>query len=218
MKRIAMCCLTGLMVASFGGCPPPAQKLTAADLAIKRPSADVLVVVYSRTGSTARVGLTLAKELNADYIRLQVPKGAGDNYLSAPNRHKQVWHKPKQVDLFKYRLVIIGSPIWFWYPTAYVYSFIRAHDWTGKRVVLYYTFRGGINDNAEREWKSQITNLGGTVVDFFGFNCKKLEGTSLEALAKARYDKLGARWLPPAPRQPAPAATPPAKKRPAARP
>lgn len=179
MERVWICCILFLVGAAAAGCPPPAQVITAKDLAIRRPNATALVVVHSRTGHTARVGLTLSRLLNTDYVRLVVPRGAGDSYFRTPNRHDRVKYRPAQVDLDRYSLLFLGSPIWWYYPTAFIYRFIKRHDLTGKRVVLFYTYRGGIRAAAVPEWKRLVVLRGGKVVGVIAVNRKKLKGQSV---------------------------------------
>jgi flavodoxin len=150
--------------------PPKAQRLTPADMSIMRPGAASLVVVHSRTGNTARLGLRIAEVMSADYLRLETPEGYGDSYLSYTGRAEAVPVKPLKADLVKYKLVFLGSPIWFWHPTAFIYTFIKNNDLSDKEVVLFFTNQGGLNDEAIREWKVLVEKQGGTVIDVLGID------------------------------------------------
>jgi flavodoxin len=150
--------------------PPQAQRLTPEDMSILRPGATALVVVQSRTGNTARLGLHISEITSADYLRLETPAGFGDSYLSYNSRNNEVPVKPLKVNFAKYRLVFLGSPIWYWHPTAFIYTFIKNNDLSGKKVVLFFTNQGGLGDNAISEWKSLVRDQGGTVIDVLGID------------------------------------------------
>jgi hypothetical protein len=101
-----------------------------------------------------------------------VPAGSGDGFFRTPNRHKPV-HYSAPIDLAPYHLIFLGSPIWYWRPTAFIYAFVRDHDFSGKRVVLFYTNEGGLSKDALGEWRSLVESRGGRVVDVIGIDRKK---------------------------------------------
>ena len=188
----------GLLVA----CLPPADRPTPADLVRMREGARALVVVHSRSANTARFARGLADQLEASFIRLEVPARAGDGFWRTPNRHRAVDFKPRQVDLSGYDLVLLGCPIWYWRPTAFIYAFIKAHDLTGKRVVLFYTYETSVSDGAHAEWTQLVADRGGKVVDIVPINRRQLErqpGTvSLEeAAARIVRARAATRWAAP---------------------
>jgi flavodoxin len=170
----------------FTSCSPPqAQRLTPADMSIMRPGAASLVVVQSRTGNTARLALYISEVMSADYLRLETPEGYGDSYLSYTSRDDEVPVKPLKVDLVKYKLVFLGSPIWYWHPTAFIYTFIKNNDLSDKKVVLFFTNQGGLGDGAIREWKALVRKQGGTVIDVLGIDRSDLK-TDEEFQAKVK--------------------------------
>lgn len=190
----------GLVILLFlngfiASCTAPAQRLTPADLTITRPGATSLVVVHSRTGNTAAVGLQISDALRSDYIRLKSPDGSGDNYMNAPNRNKDASVEPRNVDMKKYGIIFLGSPIWYWHANAFIYTFVRNNDFTGKRVVLFYTYEGGISDDAVDEWKSLVQKKGGNVVDVVSINRKKFKTSeALVAEIKSIIGKHKPAW------------------------
>lgn len=90
----------------------------------------------------------------------------------------------------KYQLFFLGSPIWYWHPSAYIYSFIKQHDLKGKRVVFFYTYRGGLSGSATTELKELLASRGAQLLDAVGIDCKKLQGKSVE---EATSEHVGAR-------------------------
>ena len=168
----------GLILLSFIlllSCIGPAQRLTPSDMSITRPDTNILVVVHSRSGNTAKLGQIISEQLHTDYIRLEVPSGSGDSLVTAPNRNDKVEIKPLKVDMTKYQIIFLGSPVWFHHPTAFIYAFVKNNDFTSKKVVLFYTYNGGLASDAIDEWKSIVKQHGGTVIDVIGINSKNFK-------------------------------------------
>ncbi len=151
-------------------CIGPAQQLTPPDMSVTKSNASSLVVVHSRSGNTAKLGQAISEKMRADYIRLEVPTGSGDSLMDFPNRNETVEIKPLKVDMSKYQIVFLGSPIWAHHPTAFIYTFVKNNDFTSKKVVLFYTYNGGIASDAMDEMKALVEKQGGTVIDAFGMN------------------------------------------------
>jgi flavodoxin len=178
------------------GCVGPAQQLTPADMSITRPDASSLVVVHSRTGNTALMGQLISGKMNSDYIRLDVPEGSQDSVLSVPNRNENMEITPRKIDLSKYELVFLGSPIWFMHPTAFIYSFIKNNDFTAKEVVLFYTYGGGLAKTAIEEWKGLVEQRGGTVIDVIGIDRSDLKtDEALKEEVNVTIDKQKSIWM-----------------------
>ncbi|MGD0277546.1 MAG: flavodoxin [Syntrophales bacterium] len=189
--------LTILLISLFVlSCVGPAQQLTPADMSIIRPDTNSLVVVHSRSGNTAKMGHIISEKLNSDYIRLDVPAGSGDSMFAAPNRNDTVYVKPSKVDLTKYQLVFLGSPIWFWHPTAFIYTFVKHNDFNAKKVVLFYTNHGGLAEKAMDEWKGLVQQHGGTVIDVIGINSKIFNtDEALQAEVEAIIARQKSLWI-----------------------
>ena len=185
-----------LLLIIAAGCTTPAQILTPADLKVVRPGASTLVVVHSRSGNTAFVGKTISELMSSDYIRLETPKGAGDSLLSSPNRNEDVEINPGKIDLKNYSLLFLGSPIWYWHANAYIYAFIKNNDCTGKKVVLFYTYEGGLTKDAIGEWSSLVQKQGGTVIDVIEINRRKLKtNDAMQAEVKTIIERKRSSWL-----------------------
>ena len=180
----------------FTSCAAPAQRLTTGDMSITRPGATAVVVVHSRSGNTAALGLRISEAMGSDYIRLETPPGAGDTYLSYTDRNDKVDINPRSADLARYRLVFLGSPIWFWHPTAFIYTFINNNDLSGKKVVLFYTNQGGLAKDAIDEWKAIVQKRGGTVIDVIGINRNEFENdAALQSEIKTQVEKHKRVWI-----------------------
>ena len=192
-KRIGLILLLTLLCL---GCIGPAQKLTPADMSIIRPNASSIVVVHSRTGNTAHMGQLISDAIHADYVRLDVPDGSQDSLISVSNRHENMEITPQKIDLSKYQLVFLGSPIWFMHPTAFIYSFIKKNDFNSKNVVLFYTYGGTIADDAVGEWKGLIHQRGGTVIDVIGIKRSSSKtNETLDVEVNAIIDRQKSIWM-----------------------
>lgn len=167
------------------------EELEKDDLSMFRGKTDKLVVVQSRTGNTATLAMTISESLKTDYIRLDVKT---ESYFSVPGRHDDVPVKHDKINLKRYKMLFIGSPIWAYYPTAYMYSFIKKTDLSGKKVVLFYTFRGGINDDAIPELKKLVASKGGKVIDVIRINCKTLGEKTVKDAAIELVEKRKRYW------------------------
>ncbi|MGC4118715.1 MAG: hypothetical protein QM765_29985 [Myxococcales bacterium] len=188
-----------LATSTLVGCVPPREVVRPDELANRSPNATALVVVYSRSGHTAAMARAMAGVLGADYQRLSSEK-VPDSFLSIPKWTEPIPVTPQTLDLAPYRLVVVGGPIWQWRPNAVTASFLQANDFTGKDVVLFYTFQGGtMSPETEAAWKKLVTDRGGRVLEVVGINRKDLpEGATVaseaERLAREKKDA----WTAPA--------------------
>ncbi len=155
------------------------ENLTNKDLRIIRQNSKAVTIVHSRSGNTASVAMTLSEILQTDYFRIEGPEGIGNSFFSSPNRNKELLIKPESVELQNYSLVILGSPIWYWHPTAVIFSFIKKHNLANKKVILFYTFEGGVWKSAIAEWKVLVEKQGGFVIDVIEIN-RKVHKTKIE--------------------------------------
>jgi len=142
------------------------------------------------------MGMLISEQMNSDYVRLDVPEGSQDSLISVPRRNEFVEITPQKIDLSKYRLVFLGSPVWFWHPNAFIYSFIKNNDFASKKVVLFYTYEGGLAEDAIEEWKGLVEQSGGTVIDVIGINRSVFKtGEALEAEVNATIDRQKSLWM-----------------------
>ena len=83
--------------------------------------AQILAVYYSRSGNTEALGREIARKLDADIVRIQSAtysldyKGWRQASKDASSEILPVI-EPDVVDLRQYRLVFLGSPIWWFRP------------------------------------------------------------------------------------------------------
>jgi flavodoxin len=110
-----------------------------------------LVVYYSRAGNTRFVAQEIAAELGSDVeevIDLKRREGtmgwvsAGRDAMG--NRETEIGETKKNLDDFD--LIVIGTPIWAWSPSAPIRTYIRKHNFAGRKVALFFTL-----DNKPRQ-------------------------------------------------------------------
>jgi menaquinone-dependent protoporphyrinogen IX oxidase len=111
----------------------------------------VLVVFYSRTGSTKKVADELKNQLEADIDEITEPIGRGGpigwikSGRDASRRTIVEINKPK-VDPSTYDLVVVGSPVWSWTLSSPVRSYLSLMREKLPRVAFFCTEDGNIGD------------------------------------------------------------------------
>ena len=134
------------------------------ELRVERPGARAVVVVFSRTGNTARAGLAMAEALGCDFQRLVDAETVVEPPMATEVEHEGLAVRPATLDLTGYDLVLLGAPIWYWEPAAPIRAFTESSDLAGKRVGLFFTYKGGVRDCEIEAWREQVRSRGGEVV------------------------------------------------------
>ncbi|XZG71649.1 flavodoxin [Chitinibacteraceae bacterium HSL-7] len=124
-----------------------------APYAARGPS-QTAVVSFSRSGNTALAARHVAKRLGAALYRIDVPAyapGLGGLVRSAlaANAHRSDAAAlpdiaPRQLDLWAFDTVWLGSPIWFYSPAPPIWAFIEQQRFDGQHVVLFNTFNSNL--------------------------------------------------------------------------
>ena len=106
----------------------------------------ILIVYYSRTGTTRMVAERLAKLLEADIEEIRERKeragalgffiGIKDSILDKPAELIST-HAVEDKDI-----VIIGMPVWADAPPPAIRAFVKQYDLTGKKIFAFCTHRG----------------------------------------------------------------------------
>jgi len=109
----------------------------------------ILVVYYSRTGTTKKVAEELSKKLKADskeLIDLKNRKGAVGYILAGSDAtlKKKTKLKKTRKDPGKYECIIIGTPVWAWSMTPAVRTYILKNKKKLKasKVAFFCTMSG----------------------------------------------------------------------------
>lgn len=115
-----------------------------------------LVVCYSRTGLTAKVGRDIAASCGADFelIREARDRSGPLGFLRSlwdTVRHKQPAIMAPAQDASDYALVILGAPVWAGQVASPMRSYIAQHGKDFHRVALFCTMGGRGGDKALAE-------------------------------------------------------------------
>lgn len=114
---------------------------------------NVLVAVFSATGTTKRAAKTLAEVTGADYYEIQPaePYTQGDlSWTDAASRSsvemKDKSLRPKLADqnapVDDHDTILLGFPIWWHTAPGVIRTFLDSYDFGGKKVVLFATSGG----------------------------------------------------------------------------
>ncbi len=133
-------------------------------------SSDILVVYYSRTGHTEAMAREIARKMNADIRKIETDKypltfkGMREAGSDA-DMEKLPKITPGAIDMSQYRLVFLGSPIWWYRPATPLWSFVEKNDISGKKVVLFNTFNSRFKPEKIDRFRARIGQKGGEMVD-----------------------------------------------------
>ena len=108
---------------------------------------DVLILYYSRTGTTEALATALAEKLGADLARIGC-----DRYRRGPLRYLRAgWDSVRgtlppidvpPVDTSAYALVLLGAPIWTSHPALPLRAYLATAPVLPARVGLFLTYGG----------------------------------------------------------------------------
>lgn len=131
-----------------------------------------IILYYSRSKNTSEVAETLANEFSADEIEIKDLKDRGGplNYISASidaMRENKTKINPSTVDLSKYDLVYIGTPVWAGKPTPAIITLIDRCDFKNKDVILFATLGGSGGSKTIERMREKIEIRGGRMINSF---------------------------------------------------
>ena len=168
-----------------------------------KPS-DVLVVYYSRSGNTEAMAREIARRLQADILRIETKpygldfKGWFQANRDAASEEKQVDITPEVVDFHPYRLIFLGSPIWWYRPAPPLWTFVENNDFSGKDVVLFNTFNSEFKAEPIKEFQLEVEKKGGRLIDHIfirrGRVYYQMSGKELIRQAQDLLDKKVKEW------------------------
>ena len=118
----------------------------------KKDKSKVLVVYYSQTGTTEGVAKIIARETNADLVKLEVKNEYTSDDLNWTDKNSRVNREHDNPnsrnvelknavipDFSSYDTVFIRYPIW-WREASWVLDdFVKKNDFTGKTVIPFGT-------------------------------------------------------------------------------
>jgi len=131
-----------------------------------------VIIYYSRTRKTAVAAKALAKELNADIIEIEDLKSRSGalNYVSASMdavREIKTHIRPESLNLEKYGLVYVGTPVWAGKPSPAIITAIDRYNFQGKDVILFATFGGSRGNSTIKRMEEKIEARGSRIINSF---------------------------------------------------
>lgn len=121
-----------------------------------------LVAFFSASGTTKKVAEMIAAEAGADLYEI-TPKElyttADLDWMNKKSRSSIEMNDKKirpeiadiPVDISAYDEIILGFPIWWYVAPTVVNTFLEAHDFSGKKIVLFATSGGSGFGNTASE-------------------------------------------------------------------
>lgn len=124
-----------------------------------------LVAYFSASGTTKDVAEMVAKAAGADLLEIapEVPYTSEDlNWMNKKSRSSVEMNdkafrpaiKPQNVDMAQYDEILVGFPIWWYVAPTIINTFLEAHDFSGKKIVLFATSGGSGFGNTVKELKN----------------------------------------------------------------
>ena len=126
-----------------------------------------LVVVYSRTGNTMSAAKEAASYFNADLLQILAPQYAmtiKGLQLASQHADQEVTTTPIQhepVDLTRYDMIFLCSPIWWFRPAVPLWSFVENHDLAGKPVFLLLTGNSRLKEDLIKKFSILVEEKNG---------------------------------------------------------
>ncbi len=145
-------CFALFMVAALNGYSFSAEAATKKETrqsAKQSKEKKVLVVYFSRTGTTKAVAEKIKKMTGGMMFQIQTKKKYPSNYdkmLDTAQKEQDENARPalkkKVKSIKKYDFVVIGYPIWWGDAPMAVYSFLESNHFSGKTIVPFCTSGG----------------------------------------------------------------------------
>lgn len=139
----------GVAVNGFSTSAEAATKKEAKQSTKQSKEKKVLVVYFSRTGTTKTVAKKIKKMTGGTMFRIQTKKKYPSNYdkmLDTAQKEQDENARPalkkKVKSIKKYDFVIIGYPLWWGDAPMAVYSFLESHNLSGKTIIPFCTSGG----------------------------------------------------------------------------
>lgn len=140
--------------------------------------AKTLVAYYSWSGTTKNLAERIHQQLpNSDLLEIKVPKGtfSSDMYQtdSIAKKQRKDGNLPDLInampDFSQYDNILVGGPVWSYYPSTPVLAFLTKLDNFAGKVAPFYTSVGN-NGNYEQIFANENKNLNVVVGNDNGHN------------------------------------------------
>ena len=142
-------------------------------------SKKILVAYFSASGVTKRAATLLAKAADADLFEIQpkIPYTAADlDWRNKQSRSSLEMNDPASrpeiknsvENLSDYDAIFLGFPVWWYTAPTIIKTFLEAHDFSGKEIVLFATSGGsglGKTESALRPCAPNAVWKGGKLIN-----------------------------------------------------
>ncbi len=132
--------------------------------------AKVLVVVYSYTGNTRAAADEIIEWFKADTVIIRAERY--DGFGGGMKASKDAWTEvkttsiePETVDMGRYDLIFLGSPIWWFRPAVPLWTFVDKNNFKGGKIVLFNTFSSKFKSKYIDEFIELVETRGGQFLD-----------------------------------------------------
>ena len=131
-----------------------------------------IIVYYSNGGTTDLVAKTLAKNLNADLVRIHDLKnrdGLKNRLFASIHAFRETKTDivPARVDLRGYDTVYFGTPTWNGNPTPAILTIIDRSDLRAKDVILFATMDANRGETSVNRLEEKVKLRGARVIESF---------------------------------------------------
>lgn len=124
-----------------------------------------LITYFTYSGVTKEMAEIISKLTGGDMFRIAEKAAYSTNYNACVNQAKEEKRKESRpalkedisdTRLAEYDVIFVGYPIWWYDAPMIIYTFLEAHDFTGKIIVPFAT-SGGSGFSGSKEKIAQIT-------------------------------------------------------------
>lgn len=128
-----------------------------------------LIAYFSAGGNTRTIAERLANVTGADLFEIEpevLYTTADLDWRDANSRSSLEMKDPssrpamkqKTVDPSPYDLIFIGYPVWWYTAPHIIHSFLEAHDFSGKKIVLFATSGGSGFGNVVSDLQTSVSD------------------------------------------------------------
>ena len=129
---------------------------------IIKKSNKALVVYYSLTNNTKIIAETIQKEINCDILEIKPikdlnPEG-GAKFMwggMQATMHRKPKLEPYTIDISKYGIFFIGTPVWAWTFAPPIRTFLSENDLKNRNIALWVCASGN-GEKALNRFKNKL--------------------------------------------------------------
>lgn len=147
-------------------------------------------IVNLPIGNTEVIANKIQKLTKSDMFKIETVKSYPEGYTETTDvakEEKEMNARPELTatvgDMGSYDVIYIGYPNWYGTMPMAVFTFLEAHDFSGKTIIPYCTHEGSGMGSSERDIKKLCPNA------------KVLAGLAIQGGSVGSADKDIANWL-----------------------